>query len=382
MINFKIHKKISNIPANLWNACAGDENPFLDYNFLWCLEESGTIGENTGWLPYHISLEKNNNIIAVAPLYIKLHSQGEYVFDHSWANAYQNAGGNYYPKLQASIPFSPVTGNRILIKNKTDKKSLGEIIKLFGKIVEDHTNALNFSSAHITFCSDFEAKNLSKIGFLHRIGEQFHWKNNNYKNFNDFLLSLSSRKRKTINKERTYIKNSKIEIIQKSGDNITSEDINNMFEFYINTTNKKWGSAYLNKKFFNLILNKFSNKLLIIFAKEDGIIIAGALHIIGKTTLFGRYWGLLKDVKFLHFELCYYQAIEWAISHKINFVEGGAQGFHKVQRGYLPVETHSSHYIRNDKFKKAVREFIVEESNIIEKDINFIKKSYSPYKNR
>ena len=379
MITFKTHSKISSITKKQWQQCAGDTNPFLEYDFLWCLEESKSIGEEKGWIPYHISIHKNNKTIAVAPLYIKLHSQGEYVFDHSWANAYENAGGRYYPKLQGSVPFTPVTGNRILISrdNEYDTK---EIIKIFGKALKSYTNDLNLSSAHITFCKESEAKNLSKMGFLHRIGEQFHWKNNKYNKFEDFLNTLNSRKRKTINKERNYIKNSKIKIICKTGSELTNKEWENMFLFYLNTTEKKWGQTYLNREFFQLLAKKFSDKVLIILAKYKNNIIAGALHIIGKNTLFGRYWGLNKNVKYLHFELCYYQAIDWAIKNKIDFVEGGAQGFHKVQRGYLPIRTHSSHFIKNENFKNAVEKFLEEERPIIDNDIKFIKKSYSPYK--
>ena len=382
MFKFKTHKNIVSISKSKWEECSGKNNPFLEYDFLWCLEESGSVGQNKGWIPQHISMEYNNNIIAVAPLYIKLHSQGEYVFDHNWAYSYESAGGQYYPKLQVSIPFSPVTGNRILINNKCNQFKQKDIIRSFGKIIEDKTKTFNLSSAHITFCTSNEAETLSEIGFLHRIGEQFHWKNNNYLDFDQFLTSLSSRKRKSINKEREYIKNSNIKILQKTGNEISDSDWDHMFLFYQNTTEKKWGNAYLNREFFDLIAKKIKDKILLILAKENENIIAGALHIIGYNTLFGRYWGSLKDIKYLHFELCYYQAIDWAIRNKIKYVEGGAQGFHKVQRGYLPVQIHSSHFIKNADFKEAVNKFLIEESSIINKDIKLIKKSHSPYRNK
>ena len=382
MIKFKTHETIVSISKRKWEKCSGNENPFLGYDFLWCLEKSNSVGQNKGWIPNYISLEEDNNIIAVIPLYIKLHSQGEYVFDHSWAHLYQSAGGQYYPKLQVSIPFSPIAGNRILINKQHEKLRKKEIIRFAGKVIVERTRTFNFSSAHITFCTNHEAKILTDIGFLHRIGEQFHWQNSDYIDFNDFLTSLSSRKRKSINKERKYIKNCNIQILKKTGADISDSDWDHMFLFYQNTSDKKWGNAYLNRKFFDLLSKKLNDNILLILAKEKGNIVAGALHIIGSNTLFGRYWGSFKNIKYLHFELCYYQAIEWAIENNINFVEGGAQGLHKVQRGYLPVQTNSLHYIRNDSFKNAVENFLNEESSIIDKDIAFIKNSYSPFKKK
>ena len=382
MIKFNTHETIVSISKRKWEKCSGNENPFLGYDFLWCLEKSNSVGQNKGWIPNYISLEEDNNIIAVVPLYIKLHSQGEYVFDHSWAHLYQSAGGQYYPKLQVSIPFSPIAGNRILINKQHEKLRKKEIIRFAGKVIVERTRTFNFSSAHITFCTNHEAKILTDIGFLHRIGEQFHWQNSDYIDFNDFLTSLSSRKRKSINKERKYIKNCNIQILKKTGADISDSDWDHMFLFYQNTSDKKWGNAYLNRKFFDLLSKKLNDKILLILAKEKGNIVAGALHIIGSNTLFGRYWGSFKNIKYLHFELCYYQAIEWAIENNINFVEGGAQGLHKIQRGYLPVQTNSLHYIRNNSFKNAVEKFLNEESSIIDKDIAFIKNSYSPFRKK
>ena len=381
MYSFLLHKSISNISKKIWDECTTDQNPFLSYIFLKNLEDSRSIGAGTSWIPNYVTIINKDIIVAVCPMYIKLDSQGEYIFDHAWANAYHNAGGEYYPKIQLSVPFTPVAGNRILINKNIFKTEYKNIIEAFAKYLIKLTNN-NYSSAHITFCSYDECKTLENKNFLTRIGEQFHWKNANYHNFNDFLNSLNSRKRKAISKERNYIQNKNIKIIHKSGKDITDEDWDSMYDFYQNTTDKKWGNAYLNKEFFNLLAKNFSEKILIIFAQENNTHIAGAMHIIGKKTLFGRYWGAYTHIKYLHFELCYYQAIDWAIKNQYSFVEGGAQGPHKIQRGYLPEKTYSSHYIADNNFRKAVQNFLLEESKIINNDINLIKEKYTPFKKK
>ncbi len=381
MLSHKIYKKISDIGIKKWDACSKSHNPFLSYTFLKNLEDSNSVGDGTSWLPNYLCIIENNNIVAVSPMYIKLDSQGEYVFDHSWANAYYNAGGEYYPKIQLSIPFTPVTGNRILIKDNLPNKKKDIIIKFFAEQIINITNN-NFSSAHITFCTKQESSILSKNQFLTRIGEQFHWKNNKYNDFDDFLNSLTSRKRKSISKERKYIRDKNIEIISKSKKELQSIDWEYMYNFYINTTDKKWGNAYLTKGFFDLLEKNFSERILIKFAIENGIVIAAAMHVIGNNTLYGRYWGSIKNIKYLHFELCYYQAIEWAIKNKYDFVEGGAQGPHKIQRGYLPEKTYSSHYIANKNFRNAVKTFLDEEEKIIDKDIQTINKKFTPFKKK
>ena len=381
MYSFLLHKSISNISKKIWDECTTDQNPFLSYIFLKNLEDSRSIGDGTSWIPNYVTIINKDIIVAVCPMYIKLDSQGEYIFDHAWANAYYNAGGEYYPKIQLSVPFTPVAGNRILINKNIFKTEYKNIIEAFSEYLIKLTNN-NYSSAHITFCTYDECKTLENYNFLTRIGEQFHWKNDNYHNFNDFLNSLNSRKRKAISKERNYIKNKNIKIIHKSGKDITPEDWNSMYAFYQNTTDKKWGKAYLNKEFFNLLSKNFSEKILIIFAQENNTQIAGAMHIIGGKTLFGRYWGAYNNIKYLHFELCYYQAIDWAIKNQYSFVEGGAQGPHKIQRGYLPEKTYSSHYIADDSFRKAVQNFLLEESKIINNDINVIKEKYTPFKKK
>ena len=379
MYSFLIYKSITKIGKEVWDECAKNDNPFLSYTFLKNLEDSGSIGSGTSWIPNYVAITNKKLIIAVCPMYIKLDSQGEYIFDHSWANAYYNAGGNYYPKIQLSVPFTPVAGNRVLINNKVKVVDHNSVIESFAEYLIKLTNA-NYSSSHITFCSSQECKILESKNFLTRVGEQFHWKNDNYTCFSDFLNSLNSRKRKAISKERKNINISNISIIQKSGKDITNNDWENMYNFYHNTADKKWGKAYLNKNFFDLLAKNFSNKILLIFAEENNIQIAGSMHVIGKDTLYGRYWGSHNDIKYLHFELCYYQAIDWAIKNKYKFVEGGAQGPHKIQRGYLPEKTYSSHYIADISFRKAVKNFLLEEVKIINNDINLIKNKYSPFK--
>ena len=379
MYSFSIYKSITKIGKEVWDECAKNDNPFLSYTFLKNLEDSGSIGSETSWIPNYVAIINKKLIIAVCPMYIKLDSQGEYIFDHSWANAYYNAGGNYYPKIQLSVPFTPVAGNRVLINNKVKALDHNSVIESFAEYLIKLTNA-NYSSAHITFCSSHECKILESKNFLTRVGEQFHWKNDNYTCFSDFLNSLNSRKRKAISKERKNINISNINIIQKSGKDITNNDWENMYNFYQNTADKKWGKAYLNKKFFDLLAKNFSNNILLVFAEDNNVQIAGSMHVIGKDTLYGRYWGSHHDIKYLHFELCYYQAIDWAIKNKYKFVEGGAQGPHKIQRGYLPEKTYSSHYIADISFRKAVKNFLLEEVKIINNDINLIKNKYSPFK--
>ena len=379
MLSNKTFEKISFIGKKQWDECANNENPFLSYTFLKNLEDSKSIGPGTSWIAKYLCIYNNKKIMAVAPMYIKLDSQGEYVFDHAWANAYYNAGGKYYPKIQLSVPFTPVTGNRILIKASLTSKEKTNIFSYIAEIIIDITNN-SFSSAHITFCTKEESVFLGKNKFLTRIGEQFHWKNNNYRDFNDFLKSLISRKRKSIIKERKSIRDKNIEIILKSNKEITALDWKYMYDFYINTADKKWGNAYLNEDFFKLLKKNFSDNILIIFAKEDGNTIAAAMHVIGKNTLYGRYWGSSKKINYLHFELCYYQAIEWAIVNNYEFVEGGAQGPHKIQRGYLPEKTYSAHYIANENFRNAVKEFLNEEEKIIDRDIQIINNKFTPFK--
>ncbi|MBL42102.1 MAG: GNAT family N-acetyltransferase [Rhodospirillaceae bacterium] len=369
---------ITSINNDSWNSCAGTSNPFVSYEFLETLEESNCISEKTGWIPYHLTVnDKENNLVACCPLYVKTHSQGEYVFDHSWANALEQAGGNYYPKLLVAIPFTPVSGPRLLVKSKNHSKFIKNI--MIERIIEI-AKQNNFSSLHLNFTQNIDNNILLNKNFLSRVGIQFHWKNNDYKDFNDFLFFLSSRKRKSILKEREKALKEKIKIYTFTGKNITCEHLESFYKFYIDTTSKKWGIPYLNKKFFNLLNEKINNKIVLIMAKRQDEWVAGAMNLLGEDTLYGRYWGCLEEHKFLHFEICYYQAIDFAIKNKITNVQAGAQGPHKLSRGYLPEKTYSWHWLNNSSLNEAVKKFLIEEKKSIDQTIDYFK-NLSPYKN-
>lgn len=368
---------IGSISSNDWDSCAKTDdngvNPFCSHGFLSALEESGCVNANTGWHPQHIFLKDDKgNIKGVMPLYLKSHSQGEYVFDHGWANAFEQAGGNYYPKLQSSIPFSPVSGPRLLSKD-------AELKPLLLEAAINHAKSLGTSSLHFTFLKDNEIDVMKSQKLLHRQDQQFHWYNQNYTSFNDFLNTLTSRKRKNIIKERrTAIANNiKIEIL--TGSEINELHWDHYFEFYLNTSNKKWGRPYLNREFFSLIQEKISEHIILIMAKRGGKFIAGALNLIGNNTLYGRYWGATEYHKYLHFELCYYQAIELAIKKNIEIVEAGAQGDHKISRGYVPKVTNSMHWIENQSFKMAIKKFLAQERKAVEREIDYLS-NFTPFK--
>lgn len=355
---------ITKINLDDWNACVDFNHPFTRYEFLVALENSQSANTKTGWKPFHY-IEKNihNKIIAVCPLYIKDHSYGEYIFDHSWADAYHKYGLEYYPKLQSAIPFTPVTGERILIhksvKNQLNKKN--EVIK---NIIEKIQN-LNISSIHFNFLP--EPNNLKKNNeeLLIRQGIQYHWKNNNYSSFDDFLNTLSSRKRKIIKKERKCLINNNLEVRKLTGKEIKGKHLDFFYACYQNTTSKKWGSSYLTKNFFKEIIQTLSDKILLIIAYKDEDMIASAINFTSKTHLYGRLWGSAYNIPYLHFELCYYQAIDYAIEKKIKIVEAGAQGDHKLQRGYMPEKTWSLHWIKDQKFSNAINNFLNDEKNLI-----------------
>ena len=375
-INIKVVNSINKFKAKDWDNCNKNGNVFLSYNFLKLLEDSNSIGGNTGWQPIYFCLKVDNKITAVVPSFIKYHSQGEFVFDHSWAQAYQSLGLNYYPKLLIASPFSPVTGKRILVTqniNALIKKKLFDFIKDFCK-------EKKISSIHINFFEEYELDFLKNEGFLIRYGEQFHFTNNNYNTFEDFLNKLSYKIRKNINKERQSIKHQgiDIEIIKNEKFNKNLSEI--MYQFYISTIKKKWSYNYLSKDFFIKLPQYLKKESILILAKKNKNIIAGALNFISNDILYGRYWGCNSDIKNLHFEVCYYQAMEYAIKNKYIKVEAGAQGAHKIKRGYLPKITYSAHYIFNEKLKLAIKNFLVEERRIVLNDINHINDNYSPFK--
>ncbi len=356
-INIKVVSSINKFKAKDWDNCNKNGNVFLSYNFLKLLEDSNSIGGNTGWQPIYFCLKVDDKITAVVPSFIKYHSQGEFVFDHSWAQAYQSLGLNYYPKLLIASPFSPVTGKRILVTqniNALIKKKLFDFIKDFCK-------EKKISSIHINFFEEHELDFLKNEGFLIRYGEQFHFTNNNYNTFEDFLNKLSYKIRKSINKERQSIKHQgiDIEIIKNEEFNENLSQI--MYQFYISTIKKKWSYNYLSKEFFIKLPQYLNKESILIIAKQNKNIVAGALNFISNNILYGRYWGSNTDIKNLHFEVCYYQAMELAIKNKYIKVEAGAQGAHKIKRGYLPKVTYSDHFIFNEKLKLAIKNFLEEE---------------------
>ena len=375
-IQITAESSINKFKAKDWDDCNKNGNVFLSYNFLKLLEDSNSIGGNTGWQPVYFCLKVSNKITAIVPSFIKYHSQGEFVFDHSWAQAYQSLGINYYPKLLIASPFSPVTGKRILVTqniNAQIKKNLFDFIKDFCK-------EKKISSIHINFFEEHELDFLKNEGFFIRYGEQFHFMNNNYNTFEDFLNKLSYKIRKSINKERQSIKHQGIDIeIIKNGEfNESLSQI--MYQFYISTIKKKWSYNYLSKDFFIKLPDYLKKESILILAKKNKNIIAGALNFISNNILYGRYWGSNADIKNLHFEVCYYQAMELAIKNKYIKVEAGAQGAHKIKRGYLPKITYSAHYIFNEKLKLAIKNFLAEERKIVLNDINHINDNYSPFK--
>jgi predicted N-acyltransferase len=347
-----LHPKIAEIGAAAWDECAGGDNPFVSYAFLSALEDSGSVGPRTGWHPrYAVLRDEAGAVAAVAPAYAKTNSYGEYVFDHAWANAMERAGGNYYPKLQIAVPFSPVPGPRFLTRPGMDAATLGAALIQAAK-------QLGCSSVHATFCTADEWAALGEAGWLQRLGTQFHWDNNNYETFDDFLAALSSRKRKSIKRERRDAAAAGLTFQALSGADLTPKIWDYFYKFYLSTVDRKWGGAYLTRTFFDLIGQRLAENIVLMIASRDGTPIAGALNLRGREALYGRNWGSVEEIPFLHFELCYYQAIDYAIAHKISRVEAGAQGEHKIQRGYTPKPTFSVHWIENKSLSRAVSDFL------------------------
>jgi uncharacterized protein len=359
----KVVPRIGEVAAADWDACANPEagrfNPFVSHAFLAALEEAGCAGGRTGWRPRHVILEDGGGtLLGAAPAYLKSHSQGEYVFDHGWADAYSRAGGRYYPKLQVAVPFTPVPGPRLLMRpglehDMREAQLASALVTL--------TNETAASTLHVTFLDEACSARLAKLGFLIRAGQQFHWSNAGYGSFDDFLATFASRKRKAVRKEREQALSNAIEIEHVTGADINEAHWDAMFAFYIDTGSRKWGQPYLNREFFSLLGAAMADRCLLVFAKRGGRLIAGALNLIGGDTLYGRYWGAIEQHPSLHFELCYYQAIEYAIEHGLARVEAGAQGEHKLARGYLPVTTYSAHWIPDPGFRRAVERFLVHE---------------------
>src|ERR1700730_13314449 len=341
------------------SSCEEDsDNPFVIHGFLSSLEESGAASARTGWLGRHLLVEDENGaVLAAMPAYLKSHSRGEYVFDHGWAEAFERAGGNYYPKLQVSVPFTPVTGPRLLVRRGPSALAAREALIAGALELVKRERA---SSLHITFPTEAEWTYLTGLGFLARNDRQFHWLNEGYKTFDDFLSALSSRKRKMIKRERREALNC-VEILRLSGSDLTEAAWDSFFAFYMDTGARKWGTPYLNRDFFSIVSGKMRDRIVLVMAKRGGQFIAGALNFLSRHAIYGRYWGAIEYRPFLHFEVCYYQAIEYAIEHGLKVVEAGAQGAHKILRGYRPVTTYSAHYIAHPSFRRAVADYLQNE---------------------
>ena len=382
-LRIRVIQSLAEVPAAAWNACtnrgiegsvaakhednlsselstrAHHNNPFISHEFLSSLEESGSVGERTGWQPRYLLAEgATGTLYGGAPCYVKTHSRGEYVFDHGWAEAFERAGGDYYPKLQIAVPFTPVTGPRLLAAPGL----LANAVRgaLADALIEIAT-ASELSSAHVTFLTEPEWRALGKRGFLQRTDQQFHWINAGYANFDDFLNRLASRKRKTIRRERKEALRAGIEVSWLTGADLTEAVWDVFFAFYMETGSRKWGRPYLTRDFFSIVGQKMRDRILLVMARRAGRWIAGAINFIGDDTLYGRNWGATEHHPFLHFELCYYQAIDYAIAHGLKRVEAGAQGEHKLARGYLPHTTYSAHFIANAALRRAVDDFLSRE---------------------
>ena len=376
--NYFFVNSINDITLDQWNKCVGINHPFTRFEFLSALEKSQSASIETGWRPCHY-VEKNNKnkIVAVCPLYLKTHSFGEYIFDHAWADAYHKHGLNYYPKLQSAIPFTPVTGERIIVSNLIKDKPK-KIIEILNRIIKK-AEAINVSSLHFNFIKDLSKIKKSKVNLLSRKGIQFHWKNDNYDTFEDFLKKLSSRKRKVIKRERLCLKDNNLTVKRLTGKEITNEHWDFFYKCYLNTTGRKWGSTYLTKDFFYEIGKNFTDKILLIIAYNNNQMIASAINFLSSSHLYGRLWGCLYDIPYLHFELCYYQAIDYAIKNKIKIVEAGAQGEHKLQRGYMPENTWSLHWIKDQEFSKAINQFLDEELRLMNNQKKNLEE-FAPFK--
>jgi len=349
------------------------QDPFLSYAFLNALEQSGSVSAEVGWLPYHLVLEDEaKQPLGVMPLYLKGHSQGEYIFDYSWADAFERAGGRYYPKMLSAIPFTPATGRRLLVASSEHESAL---VAGAAQIASE----MNISSVHLNFLDQAAWQRRGDEGWLLRTHKQYHWQNQGYKTFDDFLDCLSSKKRKNIKRERRDALANDLEIQRLTGAEITEAHWDAFYQFYIDTGSRKWGSAYLTRSFFSLVGAAMAEDILLVMVRRDGRYVAGAINFIGGDCLFGRNWGCIEHHPFLHFEVCYYQAIEFAIEHGLSRVEAGAQGEHKLARGYMPSHTYSAHWIVHDGFRDAVGRYLEEERTHVAEEIDYLEQ-FSPFK--
>jgi predicted N-acyltransferase len=360
-----------------WNACANpqgvsDPHPFTRYEFFAACEESGSAAPRTGWRPCHLVIARDGAIDGLMPLYLKNHSQGEYVFDQAWADAFGRAGGSYYPKLQASVPFTPVTGRRLLAASEETRTAL--LATATAAVAE-----LEASSLHIAFLTEAEWKAAGALGYLQRTDQQFHWENRGYASFDQFLGELSSSKRKNLRKERAAVFAAGVEFDWLTGGGITETHWDVFFEFYMDTGGRKWGHPYLTREFFSRVGQSMSEQIVLILARRNGAYIAGALNFVGEGVLFGRNWGCTEFIPFLHFETCYYQAIEFAIQRGLKKVEAGAQGEHKLLRGYLPVQTYSAHYIAHPGLRRAIADYLSREREAVAENIEALEE-HGPFR--
>ncbi len=383
MTNPTLHDSLTEIDAAEWDAVACPEaatgrpiDPFTTHRFLSALDRSRSTGTGSGWGPKPLVLREDGRLVGATPLYVKSHSQGEYIFDHGWADALERAGGRYYPKLQIAVPFTPATGRRFLTAPGAPHARDALVESAIGLAQGNH-----LSSLHVTFCTEEEAETLSdRHGLLHRVTQQFHWQNRGYASFDDFLADLSSRKRKNIRKERETARASGLTIRALTGDAIEEHHWDAFWVFYQDTGSRKWGTPYLTRKFFKEAHRTLRDDMLLVLAYRDGMPVAGALNFIGRDTLFGRYWGCTEDHPCLHFELCYYQAIDYAIAQGMARVEAGAQGEHKLARGYLPTPVHSLHWINDPNFREAVARYLAAERRAVDEEIEVLT-AYGPFRN-
>jgi predicted N-acyltransferase len=373
--------RIADVPADAWDACANPDpatfNPFVAHAFLKALEDAGTVGGRTGWTPRHLVLRVGGEIKGCAPCYLKSHSQGEYMFDHGWADAFMQAGGRYYPKLQIAVPFTPVPGPRLLTPPGPDR---GACETMLATAATDLAERNGISGVHITFLDKGQWSRLGARGLLQRTSQQFHWRNAGYASFDDYLASLASRKRKATRKEREQALAGGIEVEWLRGREIGEAHWDAFYTFYMDTGSRKWGRPYLNRKFFSLLgASAVGDRCLVMLARKGSRPIAGSFHLVGGDCLFGRYWGATEHRPFLHFEMCYYQAVDYAIAHRLERVEAGAQGEHKLARGYLPTKTYSVHYICDPALRRAVADFLERERAHVEAACEQLA-AYGPYR--
>ena len=377
----KVSRRVAEIGREAWDACALNPgyaaNPFVMFDFLDAVEVSECAVERQGWGPQHLSVEdEDGRVAAVMPLYVKSHSQGEYIFDHAWADAYERAGGSYYPKLLCAAPFTPATGPRLLVRPDVDREEAWQYLLGGATALCDKYGA---SSLHINFPTDAEWTWLGEQGLAMREGQQYHWNNQGYADFDAFLDQLSSGRRKTIRRERRDAL-AEVEVVALTGADLTEEHWDAFYAFYMDTGSRKWGRPYLNRAFFSHLSQRMADRVLLLMARRQGRWVAGALNLIGDDCLYGRNWGCLEDIPFLHFELCYYQAIEWAIGRGLARVEAGAQGQHKIARGYLPAAVRSAHYIADPLLRGPVEDFVRRERAAVEGEMEWLSEEYSPFK--